>query len=197
MAIAKQKGGSVRIFIIVLVSLIALFPFLWMIIASFNTEKNIFRLPPQFIPDLLFKENMFQNYITVVKDFDFGRFTLNSIFVSSLASLGQLLVCSLAGFTFALMKFKGKNILFGFLIVTLMVPVQVTIIPEYYIMMRLNWLDTFLPLIVPSFLVGAMGTFMLKEFYEGVPKELFDAGIIDGVNAWSMYMRIYFPKVSQ
>ena len=75
-----------------------------------------------------------------------------------------------------------------------MIPVQVTIIPEYYIMMRLNWFDTPLPLIVPSFLVGAMGTFMLKEFYETIPKELFDAEIIDGSTSWTMYSRIYFSQ---
>jgi multiple sugar transport system permease protein len=194
MGITRRNAKIIRIMLIIIVSLIAISPFLWMLAASFKSEKNIFILPPQLLPDLLFKENMFQNYITVIKDFNFGRFTLNSIFVSLSASIGQLIVCSLAGFALAIMRFKGKNIIFGTLIVTLMIPVQVTIIPEYYIMMRLNWLDTFLPLIVPSFLVGAMGTFMLKEFYETIPKELFDAGIIDGSTSWTMYSRIYFPQ---
>ena len=75
-----------------------------------------------------------------------------------------------------------------------MVPNEVAIIPEYYLMMRLGWLDTYLPLIVPSFLIGAMGTFLLKEFFEQVPDELFDAGIIDGANSWVMYRSIYLPQ---
>lgn len=129
----------------------------------------------------------------VLKEFQFSRYILNSLFVSLSCAIGQVLVCSLAGFAFAKMKFRGKNFVFSFLLMTMMIPVQVTIIPEYFLMMSFGWIDSFLPLIVPSFLAGAFGTFMYKEFFEVVPQPLFDAGIIDGVGAFGMFSRIYFP----
>jgi multiple sugar transport system permease protein len=189
-----RKNNIIRLIIILMVSLIAVFPFLWMLQNSFNTEQNIFSKKILGLPELLFKKNMFENYIMVIKDYNFGRYTLNSLFVSGLAATGQIIVCSLAGFVFAKMNFKGSKILFFLLLLTLMVPVQVTIIPEYYIMMKLNWLDTFLPLIVPSFLSGALGTFMLKEYYDMIPNSLLDAGIIDGASAGRIYFNIFVPQ---
>lgn len=190
----NRKNSLIRIIIILIASIIAVFPFFWMLQNSFNTEQNIFNKQIFGIPELLFKKNMFENYIMVIKDFSFGRYTLNSLFVSGLSATGQIIVCSLAGFVFAKMKFRGSKIIFSLLLLTLMVPVQVTIIPEYYIMMKLNWLDTFLPLIVPSFLSGALGTFMLKEYYEVIPNSLLDAGIIDGANAGRIYFNIFVPQ---
>jgi len=192
----NNKVNPIRIVLIVLASLIAIFPFLWMLQNSFNTEQNIFSKGIFKVPDLLFKSNMFENYKIVIGKYNFGRYTLNSIFICSLASLGQVIICTLGGFVFARMTFRGSKVVFTILLITLMVPVQVTIIPEYYIMMKLNWLDTFLPLIVPSFLAGAFGTFMLKEYFEQIPDALLDAGIIDGANAWKMYFYIFLPQCS-
>ena len=91
------------------------------------------------------------------------------------------------------MNFRGKNLIFSLLLMTMMVPVQVTIIPEFLLMMKLGWLDTFLPLIVPSFLVGSFGTFMYKEFFENVPKDLEDAAAIDGAGPFKMFFFVFFP----
>lgn len=192
----NNKINPLRLVFIIIASLIAIFPFLWMVQNSFNTEQNIFSDSIFKLPDLLFKPNMFENYQTVFGKYNFGRYTLNSIFVSALASIGQVIICTLGGFVFARMTFRGSKFIFFLLLFTLMVPVQVTIIPEYYIMMKLNWLDTFLPLIVPSFLAGAFGTFMLKEYFEQIPDALLDAGIIDGANAWKMYLHIFLPQCS-
>jgi multiple sugar transport system permease protein len=179
--------------ILTIFAIIMVFPFLWMIINSFNTEQNIFRIPPSFIPDKLFKPDMFDNYSTVLSEYHFLRYTLNSLFVSFSAAFGQILTCSLAGFAFARMEFKGKNILFGLLLGTMMVPLQVTIIPEFLLMMKLGWLDTYLPLIVPSFLVGSFGTFLLREFYENIPKDLEDAAVIDGAGPFKLYWYVFLP----
>lgn len=192
----KRTIHPLRMVLIVFAALIAVFPFLWMLQSSFNTEQNIFAKGVFNMPDLLFKSNMFENYQMVIGQYNFGRYTLNSIFVSAMASLGQVIICTLGGFVFARMTFRGSKLVFTLLLITLMVPVQVTIIPEYYIMMKLNWLDTFLPLIVPSFLAGAFGTFMLKEYFEQIPDALLDAGIIDGANAWKMYIYIFLPQCS-
>ncbi|MCY1151868.1 MAG: carbohydrate ABC transporter permease [Sphaerochaetaceae bacterium] len=191
-----DKVNPLRFVLIIIAALIAIFPFLWMVQNSFNTEQNIFSKSVFKIPDLLFKSNMFENYQLVIGKYNFGRYTLNSVFVCGLASIGQVIICTLGGFVFARMSFKGSKVVFTLLLITLMVPVQVTIIPEYYIMMKLNWLDTFLPLIVPSFLAGAFGTFMLKEYFEQIPDALLDAGIIDGANAWKMYLHIFLPQCS-
>lgn len=167
-----------------------------MISNSFMSDKNILSVPPKIIPDLLFTEKAFDNYKSVFVQYNFGRYTLNSLWVCTLAALGQIIVCSLAGFALALMDFKGKQLTFSLLLLTLMIPVQVTIIPEYYIFMKLQWMDTYLPLLIPSFLAGAFGTFMLKEFFAQVPRPLFDAGIIDGVSSSQMFLRIYLPQAT-
>ena len=193
----KQKNADrYRLLLIAVVAILYIFPFLWMVSNSFMSEKNIFSVPPKFIPDLLFTDQVLDNYKEVFTQYDFGRYTINSLWVYALAAFGQILVCSLAGFALSTMQFKGKNLIFSLLIFTLMIPVQVTIIPEYYLFLKLNWMDTYLPLIVPSFLAGAFGTFMLKEFFAQVPRPLFDAGIIDGVNAYQMFARIYLPQAS-
>ncbi|MDY0290274.1 MAG: carbohydrate ABC transporter permease [Sphaerochaeta sp.] len=192
----KNQLIAFRYLLIILVTIVYIFPFLWMVSNSFMSDKNIFSVPPKFIPDLLFSDTMFQNYKDVFTKYNFGRYTFNSLWVYSLAAFGQILVCSFAGFALAKMKFRGQGVIFSLLLVTLMIPVQVTIIPEYYLFLRLNWLDTYLPLIIPSFLAGAFGTFMLREFFSQVPSPLFDAGIIDGVNAYQMFRLIYLPQAS-
>ncbi|OQY10754.1 MAG: sugar ABC transporter permease [Marinitoga sp. 4572_148] len=179
--------------ILIFFTIIMIFPFLWMLISSFNTEENIFRIPPTLVPDKLFKPGMFSNYIDVLKNYNFLRYAMNSFIVATLAAIGQVFTCSLAGFAFAKMNFKFKNIIFSLLLMTMMVPVQVTIIPEFYLMLNLGWIDTFAPLIVPSFLVGSFGTFMYKEFFENIPKDLEDAAVIDGAGPFKMFFKVFFP----
>lgn len=176
-----------------IIVIIMIFPFVWMVINTFNSEESIFKVPPKIIPDKLFKKDMFENYITVLRDYNFFRYSLNSFIVASLASLGQVFTCSMAGFAFARMRFRGKNIVFAILLSTMMIPIQVTIVPEFILMMKLGWLDTFAPLIIPSFLVGTFGTFMYKEFFENIPKDLEDAAAIDGAGPLSMFLRVFFP----
>ena len=180
--------------LLVLAAVSTFFPFLWMLGSSFSTEGSIFKIPPNLVPDLLFTPRIFENYARVLGEFAFSRYTLNSLFVAGTAALGQIITCSLAGFTFALMRFRGKNILFALLIGALMVPVQVTIIPEFLLMLKLRWTDTYLPLIIPSFLVGSFGTFMFKEFFENVPRSLLDAGAVDGARSFTIFARIYLPQ---
>jgi len=179
--------------IAVALTIFMIFPFIWMFINTFNSEQNIFRIPPSFIPDKLFKKDMFENYITVLKKYNFMRYILNSFIVASLAALGQVFTCSMAGFAFARMRFKGSKFIFSLLLATMMIPVQVTIIPEFLLMMKLGWLDTYLPLIVPSFLTGAFGTFLYKEFFENIPQDLEDAAAIDGAGPFRMFLNVFFP----
>ena len=115
---------------------------------------------------------------------------------SFLAALGQIFVCPMAAFAFAKMRFHGRRWIYGLLLMTLMIPVQVIIIPEYYLMMKLRWINSFLPLIVPSFLSGALGTFMFISVFEAIPTAMFDAAVIDGASAYKILWRVYFPQAT-
>jgi multiple sugar transport system permease protein len=136
---------------------------------------------------------MWDAYTKVLTKYNFLRYTLNSFIVAGLAAVGQLMTASLAGFAFARMKFKGSALLFGILLATTMIPAEVVIIPEFLLMSRLNWLDTYLPLIVPSFLVGTFGTFMLREFFASIPDELVEAALLDGASTFRIYASIFLP----
>lgn len=172
---------------------ITLFPFFWMLITSFKLPGDVFRLPPNFRPSLLWTDTPFANYVEVLFQFDFLRYAGNSLFVATTSAVGQLVTCSLAGFAFARMNFPLKRVLFGVLVFTLLIPIEVTIIPEFLLMVRLGWLDTYLPLIVPSLMVGAFGTFLLTEFFKTVPSSLEEAATIDGASAFAIYRHIFLP----
>ena len=169
------------------------FPFLWMISTTLKSRGAIFSLPPTLIPDLLFKEGMWDAYKEVWTQHNFLRYTLNSFFVAGAAAVGQLITASMAGFAFARMKFWGSGFFFAALISTTIIPVEVVIIPEFLLMARLDWLDTYLPLIVPSFLAASFGTFMLREFFATVPEELVEAAVLDGATTFQVYKNIFLP----
>ncbi len=124
----------------------------------------------------------------------FITFMKNSLFISAMAVLGQVLVSSLVAFGFARLKFKGRDALFVLLLTTLMVPSQVTLIPLFTIYKNLGWIDTFLPLIVPHFTAGAFNVFLIRQFLLGFPKELDESAAIDGASPWRIYWSIILPN---
>lgn len=178
---------------LILYSLTTLFPFIWMLSSSFKSSGAIFAFPPELIPDLLFRPGMFDNYRTVLTEHSFLLYLWNSFFISSMASIGQILTCSMAAFALARLSFPGKGVIFALLIATMMIPDEVTIMPEFLIFSSLDWLDSYLPLIVPSFFVGAFGTFMLKEYFANYPREIEEASIVDGCNYFQTYWHIFMP----
>jgi len=182
---------AIHYFILSSIALTVIIPFLWMLSTSFKGSGVMYEIPPRWIP----QKFIWANYSDTLIKNHFLRFGINSIYVSLMASIGQLFTCSLAGFAFARLKFPGRDLLFGVLLVTMMIPLQVMIIPEFLIMLGLRWIDSplFLPLIVPSWLAGAFGTFMLRQFFMGIPKDLEDAARIDGCNIFMIYRRIFLP----
>ncbi len=188
---------------LLLIALLMAFPFIWMVSTTFKSPGYIFSLPPLLVPDKLGQPDMFSSYITLFEEYNFARYTFNSFYVALLASIGQLITSSLAGFAFARLEFRGKNILFGLLLATALVPIEVTIIPEFILAIKVfdpvlklfggAWLDTFNPLIVPSFFVGTTGTFLLREFFSNIPRELEDAAVVDGANVFQIYRHVYLP----
>jgi multiple sugar transport system permease protein len=169
-------------------------PFLWMLATSLKDQSGAMAIPPQWLPNQLH----FENYSDVADKFRFGLFTFNSLKISILSTFGQLLSCSLAAYAFARMKFRGKEIIFYALLVTMMIPYQVTMIPVFYVIRLLGWVDSHNALIIPSFFGGtfggaAFGTFLLRQFFETIPREMEDAATIDGAGKFRIYWDIFLP----
>jgi multiple sugar transport system permease protein len=179
--------------VLIIYAVITLMPFIWMLITSFKEPRDVFKLPPSFVPKLLFTDRPFENYVEIWTKRDFVIYFRNSAFVSFMAAVGQVFATSLGGYAFARLDLPGKNWLFALVLVTAFVPVEVTIIPEFLIMRGLGWVDTFLPLIVPSFLVGAFGTFMLREYFASLPKDYGDAAYVDGATPFQIFWKVYLP----
>lgn len=169
-------------------------PFLWMLAASLKTTAGVLAIPPQWIPHPFVP----QNYPDIAEKFQFALFTFNSLKISLLSALGQLISCSLAGYAFARLQFRGKNALFVLLLATMIVPYQVTMIPVFYVIRTLGWADTHAALIVPNYFGGAFGgaafgTFLMRQFFETIPRELEDAATIDGAGKLRIYWHVMLP----
>lgn len=163
-------------------------PFLWMFLTSLRTEGQAFAWPPQ----LLSWPPQWHNYADAWQTAPFGRFFLNSIFVSVSITVLSLLINSLAAYGFAKFEFKGRNIVFMGLLATLMIPGQITMIPSFLLMKNLGWLDTYAGLIIPG-LAGAFGIFFLRQYMMTIPDEYLDAARIDGASEYGIFWRVVLP----
>ena len=166
-----------------------LLPFFWIIVSSLKDLPSVFLFPPQWIPDPI----LWSNYIEAWGSGNFSRYMINTVFVSTAVTLGQLISCSLAAYAFSRLRFPGRDIIFWTYLGTMMIPFQVTIVPQFLIVRTFGWIDTYYALIVPAFLGGAFGTFLLRQFFLTIPKELEDAAVIDGCNKLMVYYRIIMP----
>lgn len=169
-----------------------LFPFIWMVSTSFKIPSEVYKIPLKIIPE----EITLQNFVKGWHYADFGRYAINSLFITVMAVLGTLVSSSLVGYGFARFKSKMSDTLFIVVLATMMIPSQVTLIPTYLLFSKLHWLDTYLPLIVPSwFGGGAFNIFLMRQFFRGIPKELDQAAYIDGANSFQIYYKILLPAV--
>jgi multiple sugar transport system permease protein len=163
-------------------------PFLWMVSTSFKTLDQVFAFPPQWIPNPW----VFENYVRAMTISPFHLYFLNTAYIAILVTVGQLFTCSLAGYTFARLRFPGRDALFLTYIATMMIPGMVTIIPVFVVMKTLDLVDTHTAVIVPH-LASAFGTFLSRQFYLTMPAELEDAAKIDGSGYFGIYARIFLP----
>ena len=168
-----------------------LFPFWWMATSSFKTYKEIFAYPPTLLPESWH----FENFITAFTYQPFGRQYLNSLYISLAVTAGVLVISSLSGYAFARIKFKGRDFFFILLLSSLMMPPEVTIIPNYLIMNMLGWTNTHIPLIIIPILGagGVFATFMMRQFFITLPKDMEDAAKIDGLGWWGIFWKIGLP----
>ena len=172
-------------FILIILAVSMFIPFFMMFLISLTGEENIFANYKNINLSILSYKNVFSS-IPVIKYF------LNSLVVALFTTLGQVIISALAGYGFARTDFKGKNILFYIIILTMMVPPQVNIVPLFFIMSKLGWINTYQALIVPG-IFGGFGVFMMRQYFQGFSKELEDASKLDGCNVFQTFFRIALP----
>jgi multiple sugar transport system permease protein len=173
------------------VSVLMLYPLLWMLAASFRPENEIFTSasiwPSSWSIDAYIRG---WNGLRT----SFSTFYINSFIISGLSVIGNVMACSMAAYAFARLNFKFKNFWFAMMLMTLMLPYQVTLIPQYVLFRQLGWVNTFLPLVVPKFLAAdGFFIFLMVQFFRGLPKELDEAAQMDGCSPWRIYWKIIIP----
>lgn len=171
-----------------LIAVFFLIPFLWIVVISLKPEAEVFS--SSFWPHSL----RFENYINVFKKLPFLLYLKNSVIITSISVFGIVFSSSLVGYSFACIQWKGRDFLFYVVIATMMLPLQVTMIPIFVIFKEFGWLNTFKPLTVPPFLGGgAFNIFLMRQFFQSIPGSLLDAARIDGCNEFKIYGRIVLP----
>lgn len=192
----KRKIWSIIYHIIVCgIGFIMIYPLLWMFISSFKHTNQIFLTADQLIP----VEPTLENYINGWKGFagiSFSVFFRNSGFITIIATLGAVLSSAVVAYGFARCRFKTRKILFTCMLLSMMLPFQIIMIPQYTWFKRLNWIDTYLPLIVPFYFGQAFFIFMIMQFVQGIPRELDEAAKIDGCSIYGIFIQIIMPLIT-
>jgi len=189
MRLHRKRNLNIITYLILSIGAIAvLFPFLRLVLASLQSLAEISKQtwlpsPPKW-----------KNYSEALTLLNFGRYFLNSCLYSGSATLGGLLTVSLAAFSFARLRFPGRNLIFGICIATMMIPASVVMIPRFLLFSKLGWINTYYPLIIP-WVLGTSGfyIFLMRQFFMTIPKEIDDAAKIDGCGSFRLYWHIFLP----
>jgi ABC-type glycerol-3-phosphate transport system permease component len=187
--VMKIVSKAMVYLVLLLGSMVFILPFIWMVSSSLKTQTEIFIFPPNFIPRAL----LWENYPKALTAAPFSQYFLNSIFVSSMVVLGTVISSSMVGYGFARVRGWGRNVLFGIVLATMMLPNQVTMIPTFIIFRNLGWVNTFAPLTIPHFFGGAFNIFLFRQFFMSISNDISDAAKIDGCNHFNIYWRIIMP----
>lgn len=174
---------------LVLLSIVFFLPFLWLLSTSLKPETQIFAFPPVWIPDPV----IFTHYVTGINFIPFWSYLWNTIIYCFFAVVGTIASSSLAAYSLARINWPGRNILFAILVCVMIVPGQVTIIPQFLIFRSLGWIDTLLPLTVPHFFGAPFFIFLLRQFFMTIPKELSEAARMDGASEWQIFWEVMIP----
>lgn len=173
-------------------SFVMLYPILWMISGSLRPADDLFGGHTGLIPSQVTFSAYSGGWFGL--QVNFGRFFLNSLLISTLATIGNVLAASLAAFAFARLKFFGRSFWFTLMLGTLMLPYHVTLIPQYVLFLKLGWVNSWLPLILPKyFAVDAFFIFLMVQFFRGIPRELDEAAQMDGCSPWRIYWKVILP----
>jgi multiple sugar transport system permease protein len=196
-AIAGGSGRARRVFgrsvlpriILALMCLVYFAPFYWMVATSLKTNQELSAFPPTFFPQII----DLKNYIDAVNYIPFLRFFINSLILTAGATIGAIMSNSLVAYGFSRISWKGREPLFYVAIATVFIPFPVTLVALFDIFAKLHWINTYLPLIVPTFFGQAFYMFLLRQYLMGVPMELTDAGRIDGANEFAIFQKVILP----
>ena len=187
-----RRAYAITVYVLLgLGSLAFLFPLLWMVTTALKPDTQLFAYPPEWIP----RPPIWSNFRDAIEYFPFWRYFWNSTVVTVLSVTGQVLSASIVAYGFAKLRWPGREVVFFFVLATLMIPNQVTMIPQFVIFTWLDWVDTLLPLFVPSFFGGgAFNVFLFRQYYRTIPREYNDAARIDGASEWRIYWQIILPQ---
>lgn len=185
----KEKKKILAYFILILSSIVLLFPFYWMIRSSFMTDREIFSIVPKWIPSTFH----FENYVKAFNSAPFGRYFLNSSMLVVVNVLGAVFSASFAAYGYTRFQFKGRNFFFALLISTMMIPYTVLMIPQFIGWNAVGAYNTFLPLTIPAFFGSAFNIFLVKQFFMGIPKEYDEAAFVDGAGYLTIYLKVILP----
>lgn len=186
---ARQSRRILLHACLVVLSLTMIFPFLWMVSSSLKGTNELYAIPPILFPSRL----LWSNYVYMFTSAPWGVYFFNTVKITVLVVLGQLITCSMGAYAFARLRFPGRDLIFAVYLGTIMIPYTVTMIPLFKIIRTLGWVNTHYALIVPA-LTSAFGTFLLRQFFLNLPQELEQAAMIDGCGYPRIFWHIILPN---
>jgi len=185
----RPNGWTVLAYVLLSAgAVLMVFPFAWMLLSSFKDAREV--LSPAILPSRF----TLASYVEVLTRTAFPRWFLNSLIVAVLNTTSVLFFCALVGYVLARMRFPGKNVIFIAILSTLMVPTEMLVIPWFVMSAQFGWVDTYWGLLFPGLIPG-FGVFLMRQFFQTLPRDLFDAGRIDGVSEFGLFLRIGLPLV--
>ncbi|MEU9859601.1 carbohydrate ABC transporter permease [Streptomyces sp. NPDC047971] len=182
-------GGRITYAILVLAVLVSAFPFYWTIVAASRSNADLAQVPPTLLPG----PNLFRNFEAVMEEADIGKALFNSLVVSGSITVGTVLCCTLAGFAFAKLRFRGRGALLAITVGTMMIPPQLGVIPLFMLIAELGWVNQLQSVILPG-LVSAFGVFFMRQYLvQSLPDELIEAARVDGASSARIFWSIVVP----
>lgn len=184
----KHLSTALTYVVLILGSIIMIFPFVWMILTAFKTQAEAMAIPPQILPS----NWNFDNFVTALESLPFVNLYVNTALLILFRVLCAVIFSSMAGYAFAKLEFPCKNLLFGIVLIQMMLPSQIFITPQYLMLAHVGLTNTIFALVFPG-LVSAFGTFFLRQTYLGIPNEIAEAAYLDGCNKWQTFTKVMFP----
>jgi multiple sugar transport system permease protein len=184
----NTRGRVLLYGLLTVLLVVVIAPFVWMILGSFKTQGELLQSPPTWWPE----KATLDNYSQLFSRLNFTQYFLNSTVVAAAVTAGNLLFCSMTGYALAMLDFRGKKALFGVVMGTLMIPGVVTFVPLFVLVANVGLIDTIPGLILP-FLVAPFGVFLMRQFFLGLPRDLLDAGRVDGAGELRIFRQIFLP----
>lgn len=188
-SVNRQTKKILSYVLMTVIGIILIIPLLWMVFTSLKPMEEIVRYPPTFFPEKI----VWENYLDTIAAFPFWRYARNTLFITVLVVIGNVLSNSFIAYGFAKLDFPGKKLMFALVLSTMMIPGFVTMIPQYVLFSKISWVGTYLPLIVPSFFGNAFNIFLMRRFYLSINNELIEAAEIDGANHLYIWSHLMLP----